>query len=129
MNNKKGAVLLINPPIYDFAAFDFWSKPLGILYLSSILKQNGFSVKMFDYMYRHFGSIESKSDEYGCGHYNKVRVQKPQVYKDIVRYYSRYGLSREIAENYFEELSLSKNDFPELILVTSVMTYWYPGVF
>jgi hypothetical protein len=24
-------ILLINPWIYDFAAFDFWTKPLGLL--------------------------------------------------------------------------------------------------
>ncbi|MHC4639700.1 MAG: hypothetical protein ACYTBV_19715 [Planctomycetota bacterium] len=24
-------ILLVNPPIYDFAAFDFWSRPYGLL--------------------------------------------------------------------------------------------------
>jgi radical SAM superfamily enzyme YgiQ (UPF0313 family) len=121
---KKKNILLVNPPVYDFAAFDLWSKPLGILYLSSILKQNGFCVEMVDYMDRHFNGAESKSDEYGCGHYNKLRVQKPEVYKNIPRYYSRYGSSRETAENYFKQQAC----FPDIILVTSVMTYWYPGV-
>ena len=32
-------ILLVNPPIYDFAAYELWAKPLGLLYLSSILKQ------------------------------------------------------------------------------------------
>ena len=24
-------ILLVNPPIYDFAAYDFWLKPYGML--------------------------------------------------------------------------------------------------
>jgi hypothetical protein len=31
-------ILLINPWIHDFAAYDFWSKPIGLLYLASILR-------------------------------------------------------------------------------------------
>ena len=28
-------ILLVNPPIYDFAAYDFWLKPYGLLYICS----------------------------------------------------------------------------------------------
>ena len=31
-------ILLINPWIYDFAAYDLWSKPLGLLYIAALLK-------------------------------------------------------------------------------------------
>jgi hypothetical protein len=34
-------ILLINPWIHDFAAYDFWLKPLGLLYLGGLLRQNG----------------------------------------------------------------------------------------
>lgn len=37
-------VLLINPWITDFAAYDFWLKPLGILYICGILKYYGYDV-------------------------------------------------------------------------------------
>ena len=37
-------ILLVNPPIYDFVAYDLWAKPLGLLYLSSILKQQNVDV-------------------------------------------------------------------------------------
>jgi hypothetical protein len=31
-------LILINPWIYDFAAYDLWSKPLGLLYLAGYLR-------------------------------------------------------------------------------------------
>jgi radical SAM superfamily enzyme YgiQ (UPF0313 family) len=123
--NKKNIqhILLINPPVYDFAAFDLWAKPLGHLYLSSILKQKNFKVTMLDYMDRHFGGMESRSNKYGGGHYNRVEIQKPKAYENIPRSYARYGIGRDIAEDYLNSISE-----PDVILVTSVMTYWYPGV-
>ncbi|GAI31851.1 unnamed protein product, partial [marine sediment metagenome] len=36
--------LLINPWIYDFTAYDFWSKPLGLLYIASILREQGYEI-------------------------------------------------------------------------------------
>jgi radical SAM superfamily enzyme YgiQ (UPF0313 family) len=125
---KQNKILIINPPVYDFAAFDLWAKPLGILYLSAILKQNGFQVEMFDYMDRFFQGNESKSDKYGCGHYNKVKTEKPDVYKDIPRFYCRYGFSREKAEQFLLQIKTDKSFTPDIILITSVMTYWYMGV-
>ncbi|MCL2484643.1 MAG: radical SAM protein [Endomicrobia bacterium] len=141
-------ILLINPPIYDFAAFDLWVKPLGLLYLVSILKQQGVEVEMLDYMDRHFAeSVISrheaiknpkKSDavgvissaynkqEYGCGHYIKQEIEKPAALKHIPRHFFRYGLPKENAVNYLKKQYSSP---PDLIIVTSVMTYWYPGVF
>lgn len=117
-------VLLINPPIYDFAAFDLWSKPLGLLYLSSILKSQGVRVSFLDYMDRNFDGKTLKSNKYGCGHYEKKEVFKPEPIKDIPRKYSRYGLGKEKAARY-----LSSLDRPDIILITSIMTYWYPGVY
>jgi len=41
-------ILLINPWIYDFAAYDFWIKPLGLLYLGAILRQNRHEIHFID---------------------------------------------------------------------------------
>lgn len=142
MDSNKRRILLINPPVYDFAAFDLWAKPLGILYLSSILKQNGFEVELLDYMDRHFGSVESKSDKNGCGHYNKQRVENPQALINVPRYFSRYGIAKDTAEKFLKETAFTLHSqknysgtnlpseiyVPDIILVTSIMTYWYPGV-
>ena len=32
-------ILLVNPWIHDFAAYDFWLKPLGLLYLGNVTFQ------------------------------------------------------------------------------------------
>ncbi|MDR1940898.1 MAG: radical SAM protein [Endomicrobium sp.] len=142
MNN----LLLINPPVYDFAAFDLWSKPLGLLYLTSILQKQGSEVTLLDYMDRNFlencdnfeqnkvsanKNFIQKSNEYGCGHYIKTRVQKPDILKNIPRYYCRYGLPKEFAYNRLKEFACKEfagKKF-DLIIVTSIMTYWYLGVF
>ncbi|MFQ5628541.1 MAG: hypothetical protein ACE5I1_07255 [bacterium] len=36
MSAKTPTFLLVNPWITDFAAYDFWSKPLGLLYIASV---------------------------------------------------------------------------------------------
>ena len=77
-------ILLINPPIYDFAAYDLWAKPLALLYLSSILKRQNINVEFFDYMDRLSPLIESpKSNKYGCGHYIKQLIVKPDIFIQV----------------------------------------------
>ena len=44
--------------------------------------------------------------------------------KDIPRRYSRYGITEEIFLNKLKKLTP-----PQAVLITSIMTYWYPGVF
>jgi len=34
VGNNGRYLLLINPWVYDFAAYDLWAKPLGLLYLA-----------------------------------------------------------------------------------------------
>jgi radical SAM superfamily enzyme YgiQ (UPF0313 family) len=60
---------------------------------------------------------------YGIGKFWRQEVPKPLHLKGISRPYSRYGLS---LETFSEELK--KVQKPSAILVTSLMTYWYPGV-
>ena len=38
---KGKKILLVNPWIYDFAAYDMWAKPLGLLYIGSLLRSYG----------------------------------------------------------------------------------------
>ena len=46
-------VLLVNPFIYDFAAFDCWAKPRGLLRVGEMLINNGFQVELIDCLDRH----------------------------------------------------------------------------
>lgn len=117
-------ILLINPPIYDFAAYDLWAKPLALLYLSSILKKQDIQIDFFDYMDRLSGLIlHTESNEYGCGHYVKAKVPKPQIIENIKRNYFRFGIPRNIAEKHFKALKT-----PDVIIIGAIMTYWYMGV-
>ncbi|MCX5781255.1 MAG: radical SAM protein [Elusimicrobia bacterium] len=117
--------LLINPPIYDFAAYDLWAKPLGLLYISAILKQYGHKSILLDCMDRNHPLMpKTESKEYGCGPYYNTVVEKPEILAKIPRKYKRYGLPNESITKILNEI-----DRPDYILVSSGMTYWYLGVF
>jgi radical SAM superfamily enzyme YgiQ (UPF0313 family) len=118
-------ILLVNPWIHDFAAYDFWAKPMGLLTIAALLRAHGVSVSYIDCLNRfHPKSAPSNpSARYGRGPYLKTRISKPAILKDIPRYFSRYGISPQ----WFRE-DLQAQGKPDLIMVTSLMTYWYPGV-
>jgi len=123
--------LLINPWIHDFAAYDLWSKPLGLLKIASCLKQLGVEVSLIDCLDRFHPRLIKflngklpKSTVYGNGHYYTQPIEKPAVFKSIPRTFKRYGLPKEL----FQQI-IVKESPPDIILVTSGMTYWYPGVF
>lgn len=111
-------ILGVNPPVHDFAFMDLWSKPLGLLYiLQSLRKEN--SVNLLDCV--AFASCGEK--KFGRAKIRKLEIKKPEVYRMIPRRYNHFGLTRE------EVISrLAGYETPDIILLTSVMTYWYPGV-
>lgn len=111
--------LLVNPWIYDFAAYDFGIKPVGLLRIGEYLRRKGNEVYLIDCL---SGCSRSK-DEYGFSKIRKEKIEKPNILKDIQRPYFRYGIS--ISE-FISRLEGIK-DIDE-IYVTSGMTYWYPGV-
>ncbi len=41
-------ILLVNPWIHDFAAYDFWATPLGLLTLGAMLRDHGARVSYVD---------------------------------------------------------------------------------
>ncbi|HDD64570.1 MAG TPA: radical SAM protein [Firmicutes bacterium] len=119
--------LLINPPIYDFSAYDLWAKPLGFLYLADLLSKNGFEIFYFDFLNRShpfYEKLKKKGKEkYGCGKYFFEFVEKPEIYRDIPRRYKRFGLPEDIFMEFIENIP-----FPDFIFISTGMTYWYPGV-
>jgi len=124
------SILLINPWIYDFAAYDFWIKPIGILYIASILRNNGYDVQLLDCLNSAHPDLISdthitipRKRYAGHGKFPKETVPRPYPLKDISRNYNRYGISPRIFVN---ELECRRK--PDLIFITSMMTYWYPGV-
>jgi radical SAM superfamily enzyme YgiQ (UPF0313 family) len=113
------SLLLINPWIYDFAAYDFFARPLGLLYLAGWLRALGYVVHFLDCL----GAPHARSGPFGTGRYPKEIIPPPPALAGITRRYGRYGIS----EAAFRE-RLARVPTPAAILVTSLMTYWYPGV-
>ena len=125
MNQNSPHILLVNPWIHDFAAYDFWAKPLGLLTLAALLRSHGVAVAYIDCLDRFHPKAPASdpSARYGRGPYLKTRIAKPHGLGDVQRTFSRYG----IKPLWFREDLLALQP-PDLILVTSMMTYWYTGV-
>jgi radical SAM superfamily enzyme YgiQ (UPF0313 family) len=124
------SILLINPWIHDFAAHDLWSKPLGLLYIAGFLRDRGFNVHLIDcmdknnpVMLKNFSTGKTVAKKYGTGKFHREEIDKPLSLKHIPRKYSRYGITPEIFIDFLKNIQR-----PSAILVTSLMTYWYPGV-
>jgi len=121
---------LINPWIYDFAAYDFWLKPLGLLYLGGLLRQNGHRIHFIDCLDPYHPAMPQESRQqplrhsYGDGKFFRQVIPTPDSLKMINRKYCRYGILPEIFIN-----ELKKHEDADIVLITSMMTYWYPGVF
>jgi hypothetical protein len=125
-------VLCVNPWIHDFAAFDFWLKPLGLLGLAAILRQAGIRVSFIDCLNR-FHSRETRAVKTawdGRGPFRKTHIHLSDVLPPmngplprIEKPFSRYGIEPE-----WFNTDLAAMDRPDLILVTSLMTYWASGV-
>lgn len=122
----KKNILLINPWIYDFTAYDFWLKPLGLLYIASILREKTRCRLYFiDCLDRFHPLLEKKPKSMadGRGHFPKEEVQKPEALKNVPRKYSRYGIPFKLFLHELDQVPV-----PDLVLITCTMTYWYPGV-
>jgi radical SAM superfamily enzyme YgiQ (UPF0313 family) len=111
--------LLINPWVYDFAAYDYFARPLGLLYLAGWLRSQGAAVRLLDCL----DAPHARPGPFGTGRYPKEVIPTAAALSDIPRRYGRYGLS-------FADFRarLAGIDRPDAVLVTSLMTYWYPGV-
>ncbi len=118
-------IVLINPWIYDFAAYDLWAKPLGLLRLGAILRARGYEVALIDALDPFHPELPRlpKRRLYGTGHYFRQKIPKPWTLGDVPRDFARYGLPTSL---FLKELK--RLGRPQLFVVTSLMTYWYPGV-
>ncbi len=122
-------ILLINPWIHDFAAHDLWARPLGLLYLAAILRQAGYRVTFLDCLDPYHpelpgeGLRRARRGPWGAGKLPKQRIPPPPALADVPRPYHRYGITPRLFRQ-----ELCSFPSPDAVLVTSVMTYWYPGV-
>ncbi|MFC1781597.1 B12-binding domain-containing radical SAM protein [Planctomycetota bacterium] len=122
----KPKILLVNPPIYDFAAFDFWLKPYGMLSTAGKLRGRA-DFALFDYLDRMHpfmaGQKQLKSDRWGKGRFYLEKAENPKCMVNIPRHFHRFGLPRDMFRDFLEK----EKPF-DFAFVQTTMTYWYPGV-
>jgi radical SAM superfamily enzyme YgiQ (UPF0313 family) len=117
-------LLLVNPWIADFTAFDLWSKPLGLLYIAKFLRQFGYEIELLDFMDRgRWGGQQTGRFNDGRGKYFKTILPKPVAAQALPRRFGLYGAKPEQIHHYLAQASK-----PDAILLTSLINYWYPGV-
>jgi hypothetical protein len=132
-------VLLVTPLVYDFAYFDLFSKPYGLLRVGRWLEEAGYRVTHVDALtlddresIRLLGSPKRKGD--GTGHVFRAPAPWPDGVPPVPRRFSRYGIVASSFERRIRDACADGSTAPtgqrrpDLVLVGTGMTYWYPGV-
>ena len=98
---------------------------MGLLQLAAILRAHDVSISYIDCLDRYHPRSNSSDpkERQGRGAYQKARIPKPAGLEDVPRNFSRYGIPVE-----WFRADLSNLPRPDVMMVTSLMTYWYPGV-
>ena len=124
--STKPRLLLFQPPIYDFALFDLFLKPYGLLRLGRWFEESGYEVFFLNGLdYNNFetnsllGNPRRISN--GTGKFPRMRTPLPSGVESE-RYFGRYGVLEEVLKKKVSEI------VPDIVFVTSGMTYWYKGV-
>ncbi len=124
--STKPRLLLFQPPIYEFALFDLFLKPYGLLRLGRWFAESGYDVFFLnglDYneseTNRILGTPRRMPD--GTGKFPRMRTPLP-FGVESERYFGRYGVLPEILKSKLQAVN------PDMIFITSGMTYWYKGV-
>jgi hypothetical protein len=121
----KPRVLLVNPPIYDFSAYDFWLKPYGLLRVAGFLR-NQAEFCLVDFLDRLDSRVPAgnyRSDCWGRGAFYSEPAEKPAAFSGIPRQFRRYGLPRTALQDF-----VGTQPSFDYALVQTGMTYWYLGV-
>src|SRR5262244_2236409 len=94
-------ILLVNPPIYDFSAYDFWLKPYGLLRVAGYLRGQA-TLALFDYLDRFHPLAPSdpvpRAGTWERGPFYAQSAAKPVLFAGIPRTYRRYGLPRSLLQ-------------------------------
>lgn len=114
-------ILLVNPAIYDFTAYNFWMRPYGLLTVGGFLQSKA-EIVLFDFLDSGF-DIEKDKDQWGRGKFRQERINKPKMFGKVARYYNRFGRGR----SEFQDFLRHSSPF-DFVMIQTVMTYWYLGV-
>lgn len=128
--------LFINPPIYDFALFDLFLKPYGLLRVEKAFLTNKYQTEFLNCLdYKEPNSMEklgeAKRKKNGTGKFFRDYI-KNTMFADLpVIVYAQEQVKRRIFRYGILEEEIKKRIIqadPDLIFVTTGMTYWYLGV-
>ena len=149
MNSDKPLAMLILPPVYDFAFFDLFFKPYGLLKIGKWLQDSGwdcFFINSLDYKDElSLGKIKAPiRHNNGTGKIFRQIVPSPmmphgfhtcgimpcpsgtwlrqETFPALKRSFARYGICEESLHS---RIGARK---PDVILISTFMTYWYLGV-
>ncbi|MBD3236152.1 MAG: radical SAM protein [Candidatus Eisenbacteria bacterium] len=115
--------LLLHPWIADYAAYDFWIQPLGLLWVASFLRQRGWEPILIDAL----DGARRRPRWDGTARLRSVSIPDPPAVRasgaHLPRPYRRYGISPAQLRR-----RLAAVGEPAALLVSSQMTYWYPGL-
>ena len=100
-----------------------------MLYVAGYLNSRGVEVSLIDCLDKYHpellkrqGRTAVKISRYGIGPFHKEEVDTPDCVSFIPRKFARYGLPEDL---FIDDLRSQPR--PDAILVTTAMTYWYPG--
>lgn len=112
-------IILVNPPIEDFYITSVRRQPLGLLYLASVLKNNGHEVELINCHTpkKHFVELPNE-----FSYLMEFKNRKEKLYKFPFGEYQRFGMSREAVD-----ISI-KRAKADLFLVSSLFTTYYEEV-
>lgn len=110
-------ILLINPWIHDFAAFNLWARPLGLFRVAEYLSSFDTELVFIDC------TDSGAAGRFGAGKYRTEEIRKPALLQAVPRRFKRYG----IGIDEFARRVRAAMPF-DAVMMTSLMSYWYPGV-
>ncbi|OGS34426.1 MAG: hypothetical protein A2293_16185 [Elusimicrobia bacterium RIFOXYB2_FULL_49_7] len=110
-------ILLVNPWIVDFKAYDEWMRPFPFYRFLERFRNNH-DIKLIDCLGSHV-----RKKKFHTGDFESVELEPPAFFSRIPRKYKRYGIS---LDEFRQALTLFGK--PDIVFITSLMTYWYSGV-
>jgi len=113
--SKQMHILLVNPPIFDFTAYDFWLRPYGMLRVAGQM-EHCCRLSFFDFL------PSRKKDLWGRGRFDSQNIKKPESFRDIPRKFHRFGKPREVFREFLGARAW------DAVLIQTYMTYWYLGI-
>ena len=119
-------ILLVQPPVYDFTAYDYWLKPYGLLDVAGRLRGRA-EMRLFDFLDRSHRGMDPegrlRKDAWGRGAFRENPIDVPEALQDVRRRFRRFGLPQEAFHSFLRE-----NEPFDVALIQTGMTYWYLGV-